>query len=136
MLLLYPCVRVLAGVEVWYALGLLGAPERLELGQGAAKPDPARRSVHEVNRNKPPRAVPALGVDCEMSDLPSDRVDDYAAYLTAGSIGAAGVGADPERHHVRHLLVPWTLVSPASSGASNSRAEDRPRLAEHSLGQW
>ena len=60
-------------------------------------------SVHEVNGNKPPRAGPVLGVDCQMGDLPGDRVDDYAAHLTAGSIGAVGVGADPERHHLRHL---------------------------------
>ena len=136
MLLLYPGMRVLGGVEVRHALGLLGGPERLELGQGAAKPDLARRSVHEVNRNKPPRAMPALGVDDEMSDLPSNRVDDYAAHLTAGSIGAAGVGADPERHHLRHLLVflgPWQ-AQPAAA-PPNSRAEDRPHLAEHSLGQ-
>jgi hypothetical protein len=125
-----------AGIEARHALGLLGGPERLELGQGAAKPDLARRSVHEVNRNKPPRAMPALGVDDEMSDLPSNRVDDYAAHLTAGSIGAAGVGADPERHHLRHLLVflgPWQ-AQPAAA-PPNSRAEDRPHLAEHSLGQ-
>jgi hypothetical protein len=64
--------------------------------------------------------------DGEMSDLPGDRVNDYAAYLTAGSIGATGVGADPERHHLRHpFCFPWTLASPASSGTSNSRTEDR-----------
>jgi hypothetical protein len=81
--------------------------------------------------------MPVLGVDGEMSDLPGDRVDDYAAYLTAGSIGAAGVGPDPERHHLRHLLVflgPWQ-AQPAAA-PPNSRAEDRPHLAEHSLGQW
>ncbi len=93
------------GVEVSHGLGLLGGWERLELGEGAAKPDLAVRSVHKVNGNKPPPAMPGLGVDREMRDLPGDRVDDYAAYLTAGSIGAAGVGADPERHHLRHPLV-------------------------------
>jgi len=137
MLLLYPCMPVPAGVEVRPALGLLGGTERLELGQAAVKPDPARRSVHKVSRDKPPRAMPVLRVDCEMSDLPGDRVDDYAAYLTAGSIGATGVGADPERHHLRHLLVflgPWQ-AQPAAA-PPNSRAEDRPHLAEHSLGQW
>lgn len=81
-----------AGVEVWHAPALLGGPECLELGQGAAKPDLARRSVHKVNRNKPPLAAPVLWVDCEMSDLSGDRVDDYAAHLTAGSIGTADVG--------------------------------------------
>lgn len=113
MLLLYPCMAMPGGVEVRPALGLLGEPERLELGQGAAKPDLARRSVHKVSRNKPPRAMPVLRVDCEMSDLPGDRVDDYAAHLTAGSIGAAGVGADPERHHLRHLLVFLDLGKPS-----------------------
>ena len=137
MLLLYPCMPVTGGVEARHGLGLLGGPERLELGQGAAKPDLARRSVHKVSRDKPPRAMPVLGVDYEMGDLPGDRVDDYAAHLTAGSIGAAGAGADPERHHLRHLLVflgPWQ-AQPAAA-PPNSRAEDRPHLAEHSLGQW
>jgi hypothetical protein len=32
MLLLHPYVRVLGGVEVRHGLGLLGGPERLELG--------------------------------------------------------------------------------------------------------
>ena len=32
MLLLYPCMRVLGGVEVRHGLGLLGGSERLELG--------------------------------------------------------------------------------------------------------
>jgi hypothetical protein len=32
MLLLYPCMRVLGGVEARHGLGLLGGPERLELG--------------------------------------------------------------------------------------------------------
>jgi hypothetical protein len=129
-------VRVPGGVEVRHALGLLGGPERLELGEGAAKTDLARRSVHEVNRNKPPRAMPVLGVDCEMRDLPVDRVDDYAGYLTAGSIGAPGVGADPERHHLRHPPgFPWTLASPAS-GASEFPGRGQPHLAGHSLGQW
>ena len=41
-----------AGVEVRHALGLLSGPECLELGQGAAKPDRARRSVYEVDGNK------------------------------------------------------------------------------------
>jgi hypothetical protein len=67
-------VPVPGGVEVPHALGLLGGPERLELGSGAEKPDLARRSVHKVNRNKPPRAMPVLGVDCEMSDLRGDRI--------------------------------------------------------------
>ena len=62
MLLLYPCMPMPGGVEVRPALGLLGGPERLELGQGAAKPDLARRSVYKVSRNKPPRAVPVLRV--------------------------------------------------------------------------
>jgi hypothetical protein len=137
MLLPYPCMRVPGGVEARHGLGLLGGPEHLEFGQGAAKPNPARRSVHKVSRNKPPRAMPVLRVDYEMGDLPGDRVDDYAAYLTAGSIGAVGVGADPERHHLRHLPVflgPWQ-AQPAAA-PPNSRAEDRPHLAEHSLGQW
>jgi hypothetical protein len=73
---LYRWTHVPGGVEVRHGLGHLGGPERLELGQGAAKPDLARRSVHKVNRNKPPRAMPVLRVDYEMSDLPSDRVDD------------------------------------------------------------
>jgi hypothetical protein len=77
--LLYPWVPVPGGVEVRHGFGLLGGPERLELGQGAAKLDLAGRSVYEVNGNKPPRARPVLGVDCEMRDLPGDRVDDYAA---------------------------------------------------------
>jgi hypothetical protein len=100
--LLYPWVPVPGGVEVSHGFDLLGGPERLELGQGAAKPDLARRSVYEVNGNKPPRARPVLGADCEVRDLPGDRVDDYATYLTADSIGAPGAGADPERHHLRH----------------------------------
>jgi hypothetical protein len=94
------------GVEVPHALGLLGGPERLELGSGAEKPDLARRSVHKVNRNKPPRAMPVLGVDCEMSDLPGDRINDYAAHLTAGSIGATGADPDPEWHRLRHSHPP------------------------------
>jgi hypothetical protein len=77
--LLYPRVPVPGGVEVRHGFGLLGGPERLELGQGAAKLDLAGRSVYEVNGNKPPRARPVLWVDCEMRDLPGDRVDDYAA---------------------------------------------------------
>ena len=85
-----------AGVEVRHNLGLLGGSERLELGQGAAKPDLTRRSVHKVNRNKPPWAIPVLLVNYEMSDLPGDRVDDYSAHMTAGSIAATGAGADPE----------------------------------------
>jgi hypothetical protein len=109
------------GVEVRHGLGLLGGAERLELGQGAAQPDLACRSVHKVNGNKPLRAMLVLGVDYEMSDLPSDRVDDYAAHLTAGSIGATGVGPDPERHRLRHRRpprFPWTLASPASTSAA------------------
>ena len=96
-------VVVPGGVEVSDGLGLPGGLKRLELGQGAAKPDLVRRSLYEVNGNKPPRVTLVRGVDCEMRDLPGDRVDDYAAYLTAGTIGATGVGADPERHHLRHL---------------------------------
>ena len=87
-----PYMRVPGGVEVRHGLGLLGGPERLELRKGAAKPDLARRSVRKVNRNKPPQATPVLRVDDEMGDLPSDRVDDDAAHLTAGSIGASGAG--------------------------------------------
>jgi len=33
------------------------------------------------------------------------------------------------------LLVPWTLASPASSGASELPGRVQPHLAEHSLGQ-
>jgi hypothetical protein len=116
--LLYPWVPVPGGVEVRHGFGLLGGPECLELGQGEAKPDLARRGVYEVNGNKPPRARPVPGVDREMRDLPGDRADDYAAYLTAGTIGAAGVGADPERNHLRHPSFLWTLASPASSSTS------------------
>ena len=36
-----------------------------------------------------------------MSDLSGDRINDYAAHLTAGSIGATGAGPDPERHRLR-----------------------------------
>jgi hypothetical protein len=95
-----------AGIEVRHNLGLLGRPERLELGKGAAKPDLTRRSVHKVNRNKPPWAIPVLVVDDQMSDLPGDRVDDDAAHMTAGSIAATGVGPDPERHLPRHSHPP------------------------------
>jgi hypothetical protein len=95
-------VLVPSGVEVRHDLGLLGRLERLEVGQGAAKPELTRRSIHQVNGNKPRWAIPALLVDYEMSDLPGDRVDDYAAHLTAGTIGATGVGPDPERHLPRH----------------------------------
>ena len=84
-----------AGVEVRHNLGLLGRSESLELGEGAAKPDLTRRSVHKVNRNKPPWAIPVLLVDYEMSDLPGDRVDDYAAHMTAGSIAATGAASTP-----------------------------------------
>jgi len=98
-----------AGVEVRHDLGLLGGSERLELGYGAAKPDLTRRSVHKVSRNKPPWAIPVLVVDYEMSDLPGDRVDDYAAHMTAGSIAATGVGPDPERHLPRHSHPPRFL---------------------------
>jgi hypothetical protein len=51
----HPTRRVFApgGVEIRHDLGLLGGLERLELGQGAAKPELTRRSVHKVNRNKP-----------------------------------------------------------------------------------
>jgi hypothetical protein len=77
--LLSPWVPVPGGVEVRHGFGLLTGPERLELGQGAAKPDLAGRSVYEVHGNKPTRARPVLGVDREMSDLPGGRVDDYAA---------------------------------------------------------
>ena len=93
------------GVQVRHDLRLLGGPERLELGQGAAKPDLTCCSIHKVNRNKPPWAISALRVDYEMSDLPGDRVDEYAAHMTAGSIAATGVGADPQRHllHPSHL---------------------------------
>jgi hypothetical protein len=99
---LHPRLHVPGGIEVRHGLGLLGGPERLELGQGAVKPDLARRSVHKVNRNKPLRAMPVLRVDYEMSDLPSDRVDDYAGHLAAGSIRATGVGPDPEPRRLRH----------------------------------
>jgi hypothetical protein len=135
--LLYPWVPVPGGVEVRHALGLMGWPERLELGQGAAKLDLPGRSVYKVNGNKPPRARPVLGVDCEMRDLPGDRVDDYAAELTAGTIGAPGASADPERHHLRRpLFFLWTSASPASSGAFEVPGRGQPHLAEHSLGQW
>ena len=83
--------------------------------------------------------MPVLGVDCEMSDLPGDRVDDYAAYLTAGTIGAAGVGPDPERHRLPHSYPPGfpsTLASPASGSAFGLPGRGQPHLAEHSLGQW
>ena len=114
-------------VEAPHGLGLLGGPERLELGQAAAKPELARRSVYKVSGNKPPRARPALGVDREMRDLPGDRVDDDAAHLTAGSIGAPGAGADPDRHHLRHPLVfLWTLASPASSSTSELPDRGQP----------
>ena len=74
--LLCPWVPVPGGVEVSHALGLLSGWERLELGQGAAKPDLAGRSVHEVHGNKPPRARPVRGADGEMRDLPGEGVDD------------------------------------------------------------
>src|ERR1700689_5092459 len=116
------------GVEVRHGLGLLGGPERLELGQSAAKPDLARRSVRKIDGNKPPRAMPVLRVDCEMSNLPRGRVDDNAAYLTAGSIGATGVGPDPERHRLRHGRppgFPWTLCQPAWPIVLFRRAPER-----------
>ena len=56
------------------------------------KPDLACRSVHKVNRDKPLLAMVVLLVDYEMGDLPGDRVDDYAAHLTARSVGATSVG--------------------------------------------
>ena len=51
----HPSRGVLApgGVEVRHDLSLLGGLERLELGEGAAKPELTRRSVDKVNRNKP-----------------------------------------------------------------------------------
>ena len=123
--LLSPWVPVPGGVEVSHALGLLSGWERLELGQGAAKPDLAGRSVHEVHGNNLPRARPVLGVDREMRDLPGDRVDDYAAYLTAGTIGTPGVGADPERHHLRHPLAFFGPCQAQPAAAPpNSRAGD------------
>jgi hypothetical protein len=61
-------MRVPGGVGVRHDLGLLSGPERLEFREGAAKPDLARRSVQKVNGNKPPRAMPVLRVDYEMSD--------------------------------------------------------------------
>jgi hypothetical protein len=123
--LLYPWVPVPGGVEVRHGFGLLGGPERLELGQGAAKPDLAGRSVYEVNGNKPPRARPVLGVDREMRDLPGDRVEDDAAYLTAGTIGAAGAGADPEWHHPRHPLVSLGPGKPSQRGAFEAPGRGR-----------
>jgi hypothetical protein len=83
--------------------------------------------------------MPVLGVDCEVSDLPGDRVDDYAAYLTPGSIGAIGVGSDLERHRLRHsriLLSFLGLWQAQPAAPPNSRAADSPHLPEHSLGQW
>ena len=132
-------VPVPGGVEVRYGLSLLGGPERLELGEGAAKPDPARRSVHKVNGNKPSRALPVLRVDCEMSDLPGGRVEDDAAHPTAGTIGATGVGPDPERHYPRHgrpPRFPWTLASTAGSSTSELPGHGQPHLAGHSPGHW
>jgi hypothetical protein len=96
-------------VEVRHDLGLLGGRERLELGQGAAKPDLTRRSIHKVSRNKPRQAIPVLLVNYEMSDLPGDRVDDDAAHMTAGSIAATGVCPDPEWHFARHSHPPRSL---------------------------
>jgi hypothetical protein len=106
---------VSGGVEVRHHLGLLGGLERLELGQGTAKPDLTRRSVHKVNRNKPPWAIPVLLADYDMSDFPGDRVHDYATHLTAGSIAATGVGPDPERHLPRHSHHPRSLDPNKSS---------------------
>jgi hypothetical protein len=99
------------GVEVRYDLSLFGGLKRLELGQGAAKLDLTRRSVHEVNGNKSPCATAVLRVDYEMSDLPANRVDDYAAHITAGPIAATDVGPDPELHLTRHCD-PLLLLGP------------------------
>jgi hypothetical protein len=124
------------GVQAPHALSLLGGLERLELGEGAAKPDLARRSIDEVNRNEPPRATPVRVVDGEMGDLPGDRSDDDAADLTAGTIGAPGVGADPQRHHLRHPLVSLDLGASPASGAVEVPGRGQPHLGEHSPGQW
>jgi hypothetical protein len=102
-------VLVPGGVEVRHDLGLLGGLERLELGQGAAKLDLTRRSLHKINGNKPPWPIPLPLVDYQMSDLPGDRLDDYATHMTAGSIAATGVGPDPERHLPRHSHHPRFL---------------------------
>lgn len=49
-----------SGVKVRHDLGLLGRSERLEVGQGAAKPELTRCTVHKINRNKPPWGIVLL----------------------------------------------------------------------------
>ena len=108
-------VRVIARVSgrAGQELRLLGGIELVELRQGAAEPDLARRGVDQVERNKPAGAMAVLWFDHEMGDSTSDRVNDHAAHLAAHPVGTASVGPDRERRRLchSHPLVLWNRPS-------------------------
>jgi hypothetical protein len=93
---------------------LFGGVEFLELRQGAAEPDLARRVVDKVDGDKPAGIMPVLRFDHEMGDRTSGWVNDNAAHLTADSIGAANVGPDHERRlchgHSPRLVEPVLIT--------------------------
>jgi len=96
--------RVIARVSgrAGQELRLLGGIELLELRQGAAEPDLARRGVDKVKRNKPAAVIVMLWFDHEMGDRTRDRVHDHAGHLAAAPVSTADVGPDRERRCLCH----------------------------------
>jgi hypothetical protein len=93
-------VPVPGGVEVPHALGLLGGRSVWNSArEQRSRIWPVVASTRSTGTSRP-GPCRCLG-DCEMSDLPGARINDYAAHLTARSIGATGAGPDPERHRLR-----------------------------------
>jgi hypothetical protein len=75
-------------------LRLRGGVERGELRHGAAKLQPGRGGVDQVDGNKPGGFRRVLRPDDEMGELAGDRVDHHTAQRAARSVGAAGFGPD------------------------------------------
>jgi hypothetical protein len=82
--------------RVFGQLTLLRGVECVELGARAAQRDSPDGSLHKVNGDKPPGIPPVPRLDDKVGDRVRGRVNDYAANLPAGTIGAARPGPDRE----------------------------------------
>src|ERR1039458_6267241 len=87
-------------------LGLLGAIELVEFGDGAPKPDVARLGFHKVERHKPSGLSPVLRLDDEVGDGTGSGIHDHPAHLAAEPITAVCLRPDREFRRCCHGCLP------------------------------
>ena len=90
----------------FHHLFLLGGIEFVELGDGAAQPDFARRGADQVQRDQAAGLVAVLVLYDQVRHGAGGRVDDDAAHLAARAIRAACPGPDRELCLRCHGCVP------------------------------